>query len=247
MWKHADMLSYLISLRAKTDGTAGAQYPPPLVMAAAMGWMEAVKMLVEAGADPNVIGFDGATPIHVAVESGFEEIVKYLKDHGASISVEELESAYKNYRHSMLNVLADRPSTHPQSVDVLPQHAAEAEELKVQGNDAFTQNDFEGAIRLYSAAIELNPTKAVYFNNRSQCYIELQRFDEARTDAQRCLGLDSENVKAYYRLGLSYSGLKNFLEASVSFWEAYKRESHNKNLKELFEAAVRDGRAAASS
>lgn len=55
----------------------------PLVRAAGAGRLDIVELLVEAGADINQgnTGFHNA--LELAISKGFEEIAKYLRDHGA--------------------------------------------------------------------------------------------------------------------------------------------------------------------
>jgi ankyrin repeat protein len=48
---------------------------------------EAVKLLIEAGANVNAVGEMGETPLHVAVRKGHVEIIEALLNAGASTSV----------------------------------------------------------------------------------------------------------------------------------------------------------------
>ncbi|XP_045148597.1 serine/threonine-protein phosphatase 5 [Echinops telfairi] len=49
-----------------------------------------------------------------------------------------------------------------------------AEELKTQANDYFKAKDYENAIKFYSQAIELHPTNAIYYGNRSLAYLRTE-------------------------------------------------------------------------
>lgn len=65
-------------------GDAHASGQTPLLQAAASGQIGAVRLLLAAGADPNVATREGCTPLHKAVENGHDEIVRLLIDAGAS-------------------------------------------------------------------------------------------------------------------------------------------------------------------
>lgn len=56
----------------------------PLHTVCTWGDIESVKTLLDAGADINSIGDQGATPIYNAIISENEDLVKYLLKHGAS-------------------------------------------------------------------------------------------------------------------------------------------------------------------
>lgn len=51
--------------------------------------------------------------------------------------------------------------------------SAAATEFKNQGNAAFSAGRFEEAIKLFSRAIEEDPTQHVFYSNRSGAYASL--------------------------------------------------------------------------
>jgi uncharacterized protein len=55
----------------------------PIHLASYQGDMEALKALVEGGAEINVSGDMGSTPLHDAVQGGHLEAVQFLLEHGA--------------------------------------------------------------------------------------------------------------------------------------------------------------------
>lgn len=62
-----------------------------------------------------------------------------------------------------------------------------ADDLKAQGNKAFTSGDFPAAISLFSDAIELAPSNHVLYSNRSAAQAALKNYDAALTDAEKCI------------------------------------------------------------
>lgn len=58
----------------------------PLGIAATIGDIEAIEILLEAGADIDGKGEDGYTPLHDAVAHGKLEAIRYLLKKGASLT-----------------------------------------------------------------------------------------------------------------------------------------------------------------
>lgn len=60
----------------------------PLHVAAVWGDLDAINLLVDAGADINAIGDRGYTPLHEAVEQGNVQAVKLLLKRGARADIQ---------------------------------------------------------------------------------------------------------------------------------------------------------------
>lgn len=58
-----------------------------LLMAACRGFKDAVLILLDAGADPNVVGGTGNSPLLCCVEQGNRELAQILLQHGAAATV----------------------------------------------------------------------------------------------------------------------------------------------------------------
>lgn len=89
-----------------------------------------------------------------------------------------------------------------------------AEELKTQANDYFKAKDYENAIKFYSQAIELNPSNAIYYGNRSLAYLRTECYGYALGDATRAIELDKKYIKGYYRRAASNMALGKFRRAA---------------------------------
>ena len=69
---------------------------------------------------------------------------------------------------------------------------AEAERLRLQGNDAFNKKDWERAADLYQRSIEHNGGKnsAKTYSNLAATFCKLSQFDEASRAAARATAVD---------------------------------------------------------
>lgn len=56
---------------------------PPLLWAIRSNNDDIVKILLDAGANPNVKTSEGVTPLKIARENGDKGILKYLEEYGA--------------------------------------------------------------------------------------------------------------------------------------------------------------------
>lgn len=55
----------------------------PLAVVASHGQLEVARLLVERGADTNMVGLCGKAPLGYAVEGGHEEMATFLLSNGA--------------------------------------------------------------------------------------------------------------------------------------------------------------------
>ena len=96
----------------------------PLLIAARDGHLEAVRALVESGADiDRVSGGDGSSPIVIAIANGHYDVAQYLLDQGADlnrVNIDGLGPVYAtvNMRHAPIS-WAPNPTTDQEEVDSL--------------------------------------------------------------------------------------------------------------------------------
>lgn len=76
-----------------------------------------------------------------------------------------------------------------------------------------TAKDYENAIKFYSQAIELNPSNAIYYGNRSLAYLRTECYGYALADATRAIEIDKKYIKGYYRRAASNMALGKFRAA----------------------------------
>uniref|UniRef100_A0A8B9MKU6 Uncharacterized protein n=1 Tax=Accipiter nisus TaxID=211598 RepID=A0A8B9MKU6_9AVES len=79
--------------------------------------------------------------------------------------------------------------------------------------EARVGKDYENAVKYYSSAIELNPTNAIYYGNRSLAYLRTECYGYALADATRAVELDKKYIKGYYRRAASNMALGKFKAA----------------------------------
>lgn len=80
-----------------------------------------------------------------------------------------------------------------------PDCKAKAEKFKNEANEFFRKEKYAAAEELYSKAIEMDDSNAVYYANRSIAHLKQESFGYALSDASKAIELDSSYIKAYYR------------------------------------------------
>ncbi|GMH38183.1 hypothetical protein BSKO_06067 [Bryopsis sp. KO-2023] len=107
-----------------------------------------------------------------------------------------------------------------------------AAELKDKGNAAFSSGDYEGAIKFFSEAIEIDPTNHVFFSNRSAAQASLKNYDAALEDAKKVVEIKSDWPKGYSRLGAAHFGLGQLEEAKEQYKKGLELDPNNSLLQQ---------------
>ncbi|XP_065194292.1 serine/threonine-protein phosphatase 5-like [Sycon ciliatum] len=92
-----------------------------------------------------------------------------------------------------------------------------AEDLKTKANKFFNDKQFPEAIELYSEAIKVNPSNAIYFGNRSIAYLRTESYGWALDDATKAISLDSSYLKGYYRRATANMALGKYKAALTDY------------------------------
>lgn len=85
--ENSEAIQYLIKKGAKVDEAPSyIDKMTPLLYSIDNGWfLENIKTLIDNGANIKAKDANGRTPLHIAVKSGYIEIVEYLIEKGADV------------------------------------------------------------------------------------------------------------------------------------------------------------------
>ncbi|KAL7937321.1 hypothetical protein V8C35DRAFT_292209 [Trichoderma chlorosporum] len=117
----------------------------------------------------------------------------------------------------------------------------EAESLKSKGNAAMAQKDYAGAIDLYTQALGLHPSNAVFLSNRAAAHSAAKDHASARIDAEAAVAIDPSYTKAWSRLGLARFALGDPKGAMEAYRQGIEYEGNGGSdaMKKGFETAKR--------
>mmetsp|Transcript_13114 Transcript_13114/g.29123 ORF Transcript_13114/g.29123 Transcript_13114/m.29123 type:complete len:419 (+) Transcript_13114:41-1297(+) len=149
---------------------------------------------------------------------------------------------------------------------------AGADRFREEGNDAYRKGNYGLASVFYRKALLqfdytfadtdkekkwMEKVKLSCHNNLAACKVQLEDWEEAANQCRLALEIDANNVKAYYRRGLSFLALDRLDEAKAELMMAYhiepsntevlrgldmykkKREEYHRRKKEVFGAMVK--------
>ena len=92
-----------------------------------------------------------------------------------------------------------------------------AKRLKEKGNAAFREKKFEEAETCYSEALKLNIGSVVLWTNRAICRNAMKKYDQAFSDCESALSINSKNSKSVVQKGKALMGMGRFDEAGICF------------------------------
>jgi len=104
-------------------------------------------------------------------------------------------------------------------------------EYKDKGNNAFKNKDYTTALGFYTEAVNAEPSNHVHYSNRSLCFFNLNKFQEALEDAEHCVRLNSKWGKGYQRKGQAQFKLSKIWDAFVSYSYGNLLDPTNENIK----------------
>jgi tetratricopeptide (TPR) repeat protein len=123
---------------------------------------------------------------------------------------------------------------------VMEAQLEKAAELRSEGNKAFTNKQYDEAIRLYTEALALSDLNAhLLYSNRSAAFLFKGEHEQAIADAQKCLDLKPDWSKAYFRMGKALMAATRFDDAFKQFYKGTLVDKSSDELRVLLEQCSR--------
>ena len=97
-----------------------------------------------------------------------------------------------------------------------------SDQLKAQGNAAFSSKDYNKAVELFTQAINVDGDNHVLYSNRSASYAGLKEWQKALDDANTTITKNSQWAKGYARKGAALHGLHNYMDSVEAYEQGLK-------------------------
>jgi len=153
-------------------------------------------------------------------KSNINNVEKNKNQQNNNSSISDTQNNNKSTSSPPVNNLTRScDSSNGSDVDVI---ILQSRQVAVQGNQMAQTGDYHGAVKMFSKAIQLDPSDFRFFGNRSYCYDRIEKYDNALKDADAAIRLASEWPKGYFRKGRALTGLKRFQEAEQVFQQVLK-------------------------
>lgn len=107
-----------------------------------------------------------------------------------------------------------------------------AKAKKEEGNELFKKDQFPAAVAAYTEAIRRLPTEHTTYSNRAAAYLKLGAYNDALKDAEKCLELKPDFVKAHARKGHAYFWTKQYNRALQAYDDGLKYDPQNADCRE---------------
>ena len=91
-----------------------------------------------------------------------------------------------------------------------------------EGLKLYYEGNFNGAIKLYSEALEINPNYFEAYTNRGNAYGKLRQYEPALQDFNKSIGINPNYEWAYCNRGVVYYDLGQFERAIEDYTQAIK-------------------------
>ena len=77
--------------------------------------------------------------------------------------------------------------------------------------------EYDEAIKHYTKSIRLDEFEPTTYANRALAYIKNTEYSKGLEDCNKAIDLKNDYIKAYYRRGICYMGVKKFREGMLDF------------------------------
>lgn len=109
--------------------------------------------------------------------------------------------------------------------------------MKEQGNAAFKAKDYNLAVQHYTAALTENGNDHTILGNRAAAYHNLSKFQEALSDANKCIEIKPDWSKGYQRKAMAQQALGQMKEAIENYEKGVELDPSNAQCKQMLEQA----------
>ena len=99
--------------------------------------------------------------------------------------------------------------------------------FKDQGNTAFKNKDFAAAVDFYTQALTETPDEHTILGNRAAANHNLQNYNEALLDAEKCIAIKPDWSKGFQRKAMAQQAMGDLDSACENYEKACELDPAN--------------------
>eukprot|EP01083_Nonionella_stella_P313329 1124326_1 len=107
--------------------------------------------------------------------------------------------------------------------------------LRAEGDAAFTNRDYNKALKYFNQLIDIEPTKQINFHKRALTYLVKNSYWKAVRDWGKAIKLDNAFKSAYLYRGKTYKKLGKCSKALTDLNKVYELDANTKDIGSLME------------
>jgi translocation protein SEC72 len=122
---------------------------------------------------------------------------------------------------------------------------AQVNRLKIEGNKAYKENNYQEAIEFYNSGVQLAWSRPLWeplafqyvreelapiLSNRSAAHVALEHYIEALVDAEMVTRIKKDWSKGWFRKGKALAGLERYIEAIGAYKIGLRYGVNNEEL-----------------
>jgi stress-induced-phosphoprotein 1 len=108
--------------------------------------------------------------------------------------------------------------------------------FKDQGNAAFKNKDYTAAVELYTKALTETPNEHTILGNRAAALHNMQKYNDALLDAEKCIAIKPDWSKGYQRKAMAQQAMGDLEAACENYSKAVEIDPANVQAKTMNEA-----------
>ena len=128
-------------------------------------------------------------------------------------------------------LIDNRDSKEKKNYEILKlERKQESNNEKIKGNELMKTKEYDEAIKHYTKSIRLDEFEPTTYANRALAYIKNTEYSKGLEDCNRAIDLKNDYIKAYYRRGICYMGVKKFKEGMLDFLYVLNDNPNNSEI-----------------
>jgi len=138
------------------------------------------------------------------------------------IEIESEESDLELDNEGVVEPDVEEPPMGDTNKEPTEDEIEQASEIRSKAAAAYSEQNYQEAVKLYSEAINLNPLNALFHAKRGQAFLKLVKPNACIRDCDRALEINSDSAAAYKFRGRAHRLLGNWEQAAKDLRQACK-------------------------